>query len=55
MKCRGISRPASLNTVSLLKISSSWPTLLIEKHYPWQYPLGTKKERDFKYEILPGD
>jgi hypothetical protein len=32
----------------------SWPMLLIEKHYPWQYPPGTKKERDFKYEIPPG-
>src|SRR4029450_13968489 len=28
----------------------SWPMLLIEKHYPWQYPPGTKKERDFKYD-----
>jgi hypothetical protein len=27
----------------------SWPMLLIEKHYPWQYRRGTKKERDFKY------
>jgi hypothetical protein len=26
----------------------SWPMLLIEKHYPWQYPRGTKKERDFQ-------
>jgi hypothetical protein len=28
----------------------SWPSmLLIKKHYPWQYPGGLKKERDFKY------
>jgi hypothetical protein len=23
----------------------SWPMLLIEKHYPWQYPPGTKKRK----------